>query len=149
MPSHKSYLTAISRKSLPVPTRWLERKGLIRGRVLDFGCGKCAPINPIDWDNYDPHHYPCVIVGGYDTIICNYVLCTLPGKERMGVLKEIQFYLKSDGIAYITVRNDRPKSGWGVSSKGTYQGRVRKLPLRQIHECSQFRVYILTPEDKL
>ncbi len=144
-----SHLTAISRKGYPAPTKWLVEQNLIRGRTLDYGCGKCAPLNPIDWDNYDPHHYPCVIVGGYDTILCNYVLCVLPRNERIEVLRQIQFLLKSDGIAYISVRNDRPKNGWGLSKRGTYQGRVGELPLRCIHKEHGFRTYVLTAKDKL
>lgn len=145
----KSHLTAISRKTLPKPTQWLMKQGLIRGRVLDYGCGKCAPINPIDWINYDPYHYPCLVWPSFDTIICNYVLCVLQPKERKHVLKTIHFLLKSDGKAYISVRNDRPDRGWGYSKKGTYQGRVRKLNLPLVHEERNFRIYLLTPQSKV
>lgn len=149
---HNSHLTAITRKTLPVPTRWLLSQGLIVGpRVLDYGCGKCyvPGINPIDWDNYDPYYHPLTLSPGYNTILCNYVLCTLPAQERLKVLREIQFLLYSDGKAYISVRNDRPKQGWGVSSRGTYQGRVRGLPLKCIREVRDYRTYLLTPNNKL
>jgi len=142
----KSHLTAISRKTLPLPTRWLLKQGVIQGRVLDFGCGKCHAINPKKWDNYDPHFYPkyFTISDEWDTIICNYVLCVLPHSERPFILKQIQSLLTLDGMALISVRNDKPKQGWGMSKRGTYQGRVSKLPLRQIYKCPQFRTYILT-----
>lgn len=146
---HNSHLTAISRKTLPVPTRWLRKQGVILGRVLDYGCGKCASVNPPSWDNYDPHFYPNGMSGKYDTILCNYVLCTLPNDERMEILHDIQNHLTADGIAYISVRNDRPKQGWGISSRGTYQGRVRKLPLLCIRETSQYRIFRLTKHTEL
>lgn len=145
-----SHLTAIARKTLPRPTRWLLDKGLIVGSVMDYGCGKCGNINPPEWFNYDPHYQPNFFTGArYDTIVCNYVLCVLPREKRMDVVKHIQVLLRLNGIAYIAVRNDKPKNGWGVSSRGTYQGRVQKLPLYIIYENSQFRIYQLTKADKL
>ena len=146
---HNSHLTAIARKTLPVPTRWLMKQGLVRGRVLDYGCGKCAPINPSHWANFDPVHCPTVLVGEFDTIICNYVLCTLPNDERQEVLEMIQHFLKSDGNAYVSVMNDRPKQGWGYSSRGTYQGRVRGLPLPLIRSVTQYRIFQLKKDTKL
>lgn len=120
-------------------------------RVLDYGCGRCGNVNPSTWDNYDPHFRPwsCWHKRSYHVIICNYVLCVIPRTERLDVLKDIQKRLTKDGVAYVTVRNDRPKQGWGVSSKGTYQGRVEKLPLALIHSNSDFRIYLLTKKTKL
>ena len=149
MKSHNSHLTAITRKDFPVPTRWLMKQSLIRGKVLDYGCGKCYTINPIKWDNFDPHYYPSTLIPGYDTILCNYVLCTLPADERLEVLQMIKFFLKSDGIAYISVRNDKPKQGWGISKRKTYQGRVRNLNLPLLYKNSHFRIYKLTANTKL
>ena len=33
------YLTAIKRTSLSAPTRYLLQHSLLKGRILDFGCG--------------------------------------------------------------------------------------------------------------
>lgn len=159
---NKSHLTAIGRRSIPTPTKWLlthspammysdaefKKLGI---KVLDYGCGHCYKVNPSSWHNYDPYYQPNANFGTdrFDIIICNYVLCVLPRSERLKVLQHIQVLLRLTGIAYITVRNDRPKQGWGVSSKGTYQGRVSKLPLREIYSNSNFRIYLLTKESKL
>ena len=80
------------------------------------------------------------------TVVCNYVLCTLPRADRMPVLKDIQSLLmdRPDSRAYITVRNDKPKQGWGVSKTGTYQGRVSNLKLPLLYECRGFRIYTMT-----
>jgi hypothetical protein len=156
---HKSHLTAIARKTLPVPTRWLLKnipfltQSFPTPDVLDYGCGKCHDINNDHFrcDGYDPYWRPKKPPLGkrYDLIICNYVLCTLPADERLQVLRDIQHYLYRDATAYISVRNDKPKQGWGVSSRGTYQGRVRNLPLPLLKENSVFRMFTLTKNTNL
>ena len=147
----KSHLTAITRKTLPLPTRWLLQKGLLVGKVMDYGCGKCAPVNPPEWFNYDPYYQPNANFGNdrFDTIVCNYVLCTLPRQERLPIIKHIQVLLRLNGIAYISVRNDRPKQGWGISKRGTYQGRSQRLRIPIIRETSGYRIYELTKNTKL
>ena len=44
---NKSRLTAISRKNLSVPVRWLKKSGLLKGRMLDYGCGPGSYIEPL------------------------------------------------------------------------------------------------------
>lgn len=152
---NKSHLTAIARRKLPMPVRWLMQHGHVMDHAfiptLDFGCGKCASVNPKSWTNYDPHYCPDTIADGqrFNIILCTYVLCVLPEPERKKVLKKIQYLLSEHGLAYVSVRNDKPKQGWGCSSKGTYQGRVRKLTLPLLYENSQFRIYLLTKKTKL
>lgn len=154
---NKSHLTAIVRKTLPTPTKWLRSHSpslmysdndfKIRDiHVLDYGCGKCSSLNPPTWDNYDPHFKPDGIPNGkkYDVIICNYVLCVLPPLEQWSVLRKIKRLLKPTGIAYITVRNDKPKQGWGMSSRGTYQTNATSLPIAIYHKNSRFMIYLLT-----
>jgi hypothetical protein len=147
MLKHNSHLTAITRKSLPSPVKWILKHYPTLGKVLDFGCGKCASINPPEWDSYDPYYKPNGIKQNqYDTILCTYVLCTLTKKEREKILTKIVSLLEPLlGIAFITVRNDKPKQGWGYSKKNTYQGRTPELDrmMRLIYSNSQYRIYIL------
>jgi len=153
----KSHLTAIGRRDLPVPTRFLIKNGYLVGSILDYGCGKCHLINNkhFNADGFDAHpSFPQsasirINMGRYNTIICNYVLCVVPLEERLPILRTIQTLLTDNGTAYISVRNDKPKNGWGVSSKGTYQGRVRKLMLPLLYKNSQFRIYTLTKQTVL
>jgi 2-polyprenyl-3-methyl-5-hydroxy-6-metoxy-1,4-benzoquinol methylase len=146
-PNHQSHLTAISRKTIPTPVKWVLQNYTISGKVLDFGCGKCASINPSHWDNYDPYYNPNGIKQKkYDTIFCTYVLCTLPKSERQQVLKQIISLLEPIyGVAFISVRNDTPKQGWGLSKRNTYQGRATELDkmLLLLYSNSQYRIYIL------
>lgn len=152
----KSHLTAITRKTLPVPTKWLLDNNEILFPTLDYGCGKCHEINNqyFPCEGYDPYYRPNGLNESdwktYSTIICNYVLCVIPShQERIKVLKRIQKLLFNGGVAYITIRNDKPKQGWGINKRGTYQGRVHWLSLKLIRKTSRYRMYLLTKEDKL
>ncbi len=155
MHSRKSHLTAIARTIQPAPVRWLVQHDLIRLPVLDYGCGKCHKVNPPPWVNYDPYYWNIDLNhfrGSFMTVVCSYVLCVLKEPERIKVLKDIQSLLMKvpkGAAAYIIVRNDKPKQGWGISKRGTYQGRVRKLMLPIIYQNSQFRIYRLTRADKI
>ena len=145
-----SHRTAIARSTLPVPTRWLLSQGLLVGKVMDYGCGKCASVNPPDWFNYDPYYQPNFITGArYDTIVCNYVLCTLPKSEEKKTLQHIQSRLRLNGVAYISVRNDVPRGGYGKSSKGTYQRKVTLPYLTLVRKTTQYKIYQLTKDDSL
>ena len=152
MDSSKSYLTARARNKVPTPTRWLIKHNLISpdNVVLDYGCGRCANINPPKWDNYDPHYNPIKLSSKYDRIICNYVLNTIPSpNERMDILKKIQSHLTSNGIAYISIRDDSNSLKKGFIKRGTYQDTLQDINLPMIHKSSLFRIYTLTPNTKL
>lgn len=150
--------TAIARKALPLPVRWLLKKNLITGKVLDFGCGKCKALNDtilakhpgiLSVDSYDPFYAPKgILLSQYDTIICTYVLCATREEEQSPILKQIQSLLEPNGNAYISVRNDKPVWGYGLSSSGTYQRRV-KLSFFEVIQLKPFRIYLLTPISKL
>jgi len=150
-----SHLTAITRKALPVPIRWLLRQGnAIQGRVLDYGCGKCADINNRtigklhlvkSVTNYDPHYADIDIWSQqFDTILCTYVLCTLPPEDELPIVRSIQSLLTKDGMAFISVRNDKPKQGHGISSRGTLQRWVDIPYLRVLYKNTHTRIYLLT-----
>lgn len=154
-----SHLTAISRKVLPVPVRWLLSNGLLHGHLLDYGCGKCAEINAqvlntapgvSSVTSYDPYYAPDALNNShrdrFDVVLCTYVLCTLPQEMEPLVLKAVQKRLLPNGVAYITVRNDVPKGGYGVSSKGTFQRKVEMPYLYELRKCHQYRIYLLTPD---
>jgi SAM-dependent methyltransferase len=161
MVKHNSHLTAITRRTLPVPVRWLLQQGnAIKGHVLDYGCGKCAEINNRtiarlhcveSMTNYDPHFEPIDLSfkSTFDTILCTYVLCTLPESEESQILHTLRHHLRPDGMAFISVRHDKPKQGHGVSSRGTFQRWVELPYLRILHKTSQFRTFILTKNSVL
>jgi len=132
--------------------RWLLKKNLITGKVLDFGCGKCKVLNDTvlakddfveSVDSYDPHFSPIPLVKGtYDTILCSYVLNVVPVTEEKEILYRLQSLLLPHGYAYVSVRNDI------VEEKG-FQRKVVLPYLWEMKKTSYFRTYLLTPTSKL
>ena len=121
---NRSWLTAISRKSISRPMSYLCSMGLLKGRVLDYGCGLGQDVERladrgVNIHGYDPHHQPDLTRGKFDTITCNYVLNVIDEHERLTVLAHIRTLLRKDGVAYITVRRDF--KGDYVTKKGTHQ----------------------------
>jgi hypothetical protein len=135
-----SYKTAIVRKKPSRPSQYLNDAGLIRGEVLDFGCGRGFDADHFSWQKYDPHFFPDYPKGMFDTVVCNFVLNTLPKVYERNLLFEIGYFLKLGGKAYITVRRDVKQHGFTAS--GSFQRNVElKLPV--IHETSEFCIYEL------
>ena len=136
-----SVKTAIKRKSLSLPAKWLNDKGLIKGAALDYGCGLGADAFLIGMDNYDPNYFPRRPIKKYDTITCTYVLNVLHPDDVPYVVDDIAKYLAPDGTAYIAVRRDIKKEG--RTSIGTQQWNVR-LPLPiLVEKKSRFCIYKL------
>jgi hypothetical protein len=138
---NKSHLTAITRRALSLPTRYLKQAGLLVGLMLDYGCGRGFDCDELGCDGYDPYWRDSFTDSIYDTIFCNYVLNVLPDEDqRNDTLGHIQRLLVDGGKAYITVRNDKFVDGH--TSKATWQGHVRlELPIVKI--CSGFVMYCL------
>jgi len=149
---NKSHLTAVPRKSLPAPTQWLLKRGLLIGTsLLDYGCGKCHSINQkylkqLDViDGYDPCYRPDGIsLVDYDTVICNYVLNVISSpKKRVEVIEKVLEL--SRGVAYITVRNDEGKLK-GITKRGTWQGLVKipkRFPHAVVHQTKDYTMYVV------
>ena len=148
---NKSHLTAIVRKTLPLPTRWLMKSLWLVEPILDYGCGRCHEVNNKEYtnykvDGYDPYYRPNGITRThYNTVMCHYVLNVIKDpKERHKVLCHIDSLLSEDGAAYISVRNDIVADY--VSSKGTWQGYI-DLPLTLIHRTPGYRLYVMHKGD--
>lgn len=157
-----SHRTAITRKNLSVPVRWLLKHDLIYGNVLDYGCGRCQELNErllsqhpdvYSVSSYDPYYAPSLSRAKWgvkwDVILCTYVLCVLPEELEHSVLDTIQTLLQPEGVAYITVREEPPKNGWGVSSRGTFQRHVDIPYLSVICQNRRFTIYSLTRTTQL
>jgi DNA phosphorothioation-associated putative methyltransferase len=136
--------TAISRKKLSRPMQYLLDSGkLSSGRILDFGCGRGDDVTRLqaqglDIEGYDPNHCQSKLDNGYyDVITCNYVLNVIESEEvRASVLNTIKSLLTYNGVAYITVRDDREYLK-GTTSKGTWQGLVElDLPITKASKGS-------------
>lgn len=139
--------TAIARKALSAPVRLLKEKGLLVGRVLDFGCGKGFDADELGFEKYDPYHHPVRPKNLFDTVVCIYVLNVLPPDDRADVVRQIRAYLKKSGVAYIAVRRDIKKQG--ITSKGTLQWNAALTPNKHgadtlVHRKGKFRIYKIT-----
>lgn len=149
--THNGHLTAITRKTLSTPTRYLHEQNLLTGSVLDYGCGRGSDVQllrgllPAQVEGFDPHYCPEMPVGLFHTITCNFVCNVISeASERQTLLENIKAKLVSGGVAYISVRNDRRAlKGW--TAKGTWQGFV-ELDLPLIKTTTGFRMYKLVKE---
>ena len=139
---NKSYLTAISRRAPSVPLQALLDRALLKGRVLDYGCGKGFDAGYIDAECYDPFYWPAPVTGPFDTILCTYVLNVIETfEERWYILADIWALLAPGGTAYISVRNDKVNLN-GYTQRGTFQTFV-SLPYPILRDTGA-QTYILS-----
>lgn len=136
-----SHKTAITRKKLSSAAQYLVDNDMLQGDCLDFGCGKGFDCDELGIDGFDPHHRPTEPTKKYDTIMCNFVLNTLPGIMWQSVLEAMSRYLKDGGVAYVSVRNDKSNLK-GFTKTGTFQT-VVDLDLPVVKKTSNFVMYKL------
>jgi diadenosine tetraphosphate (Ap4A) HIT family hydrolase len=149
--NHKNlntHLTAKERETISFPAKYLMRKGLINGEVLDFGCGLGKDVEVLkekgfQVEGYDPHYFPKYPSKKYDTVLCIYVLNVLLPKEQSQVMMNISELLKPTGTAYFVVRRDIQYEGFRmhkVHKKFTYQCSV-KLPFKSVFLNESCQIY--------
>lgn len=142
------HLTAIKRVAMSSPARWLKEHGLLKGRILDYGCGYGCDTDELqkqgyDISGFDTHFRPTKPEGKFDTIICVYVLNVLQPLEQADVLMNISQWLKPDGKAYFAVRRDLKSEGFrlhAIYKEYTYQCNV-VLPYQSIENNRGFELY--------
>lgn len=145
-----SHLTAKERDAPSLPVRMLLGRGLLRGAVLDYGCGYGRDVEFLrsrgfDAQGYDPHYFPAAPARKFDTIVCFYVLNVLFEDEQTAVLMDVARLLKPGGQAYFAVRRDIAQDGFRqhyVHKKPVYQCAVT-LPFPSIfkNENTEFYEY--------
>lgn len=149
MENNYSYLTAISRTAHSVPVRWLKKNRRLKGRILDYGCGRGFDAIQLQEDGfeceaYDPHYQPIMPSGRFDTIICIYVLNVLQKHEQNAVIADVNDRLNIGGKAYFAVRRDIRNEGWRWydAQRQTYQENA-KVDLPIIYKTHKFCIYEL------
>ena len=133
------YLTAIKRTDISVPTKYLLKYGLLKGRILDYGCGFGFDTDELkrqgyDITGYDYYYRPDYPGGKFDTIICIYVLNVLESYAQAEVMMNVTNLLKPQGTAFFAVRRDLKEEGFrlhAIHKQYTYQCNVR-LPFQSI-----------------
>lgn len=110
------YLTAIKRTDISVPTRYLLKHDLLKGRILDYGCGFGFDTDELkrqgyDITGYDYYYRPDYPGEKFDTIICNYVLNVLEPYAQAEVMMNVTNLLHPKGSAFFAVRRDLKEEG--------------------------------------
>jgi len=154
--NHYSHFTAKERETLSFPARHLFYHNLLKGDVLDFGCGYGKDVEllrakGIQIEGYDKHYAPDYPTKKYDTILCLYVLNVLLPEEQASVLMEISQLLKPTGKAYFAVRRDIRYEGFRmhkIHQKQTYQCTV-KLGYTSILCSESCEIYEYIPYNQL
>jgi len=140
--------TAISRTSPSKPSRWLIEHGLLKGRVLDYGCGrgdlsKAEPPIP-NLQEWDPHWSDNEPSGVFDTVVCNYVLNVLEPGDVNAIIADVRSKLSPTGRAFFSVRRDIKTEG--DNGRGGQQHTV-ELDLPTLVELAgAFAIYELRAE---
>jgi SAM-dependent methyltransferase len=102
---------APQRKTLSKTARVLSSGGLLRGRILDYGCGFGFDADQLGWEAYDPYYRPTQPTGLYDTIIVNHVANILTRATRAELFATVNALLAPGGTAYISVARNIPVTG--------------------------------------
>jgi diadenosine tetraphosphate (Ap4A) HIT family hydrolase len=126
-----SHLTAKERDTLSFPAKILLNKNVLKGDVLDFGCGFGKDVEllrskGINIEGYDKHHFPEYPTKRFDTILCFYVLNVLLPEEQALVLMELSQLVKPNGKVFIAVRRDVHFEGF----------RTHKLHQKKTYQCT-------------
>jgi SAM-dependent methyltransferase len=133
--------TAMTRSKPSLPMLELEKRGLLTGRMLDYGAGKGLDADHFGMEKYDPTFWPQRPTTTFDTITCNYVLNVVPPDAEDEILADIEDLLAPGGTAYIAVRRDVKEDG--LTGSGTYQRWVSlDLPILA-EKKGAFLIYVL------
>jgi hypothetical protein len=109
--SKRAMGTAVKRDRPSQAAAVLVGRGLIRGRVLDYGCGFGFDADHFGWESYDPFYRPTAPAGEFDTIVCTQVLNALSRNNRAKAIERIRGLLAADGVAYLGVARYVPLAG--------------------------------------
>jgi SAM-dependent methyltransferase len=125
---------------MSAPAKWLLEQGLVKGRVLDYGCGRGFDADALEADRYDPHYQPTMPQGEFDTILCTYVLNVVYPMEAQCIIANVMGRLAKGGCAYFTVRRDIEFDGF--TGTGTFQRTVTMVEAEIVLERkNQFCIY--------
>ena len=114
---------------------------MLRGRILDFGCGRGDIGRFLDGDieQWDPNWYPKRPRGKFDTVTCIYVLNTLSGNVRESALKDAMSFVRKGGRLFVAVRRDVEKEG--TTASGSEQYDVRLCLPSVMQKVGKFEIY--------
>jgi hypothetical protein len=99
----KEFGGAVRRATVSKTAHFLNEHRLLRGRVLDYGCGFGFDADHFRWEAYDPHYRQKFPNGLFNTIVCNHVANMLTRHSRQELFRALQALLAPMGMAYVSV----------------------------------------------
>jgi SAM-dependent methyltransferase len=140
----KEFGGAIRRETVSKAARFLEGRHLLKGRVLDYGCGFGFDADHFGWEAFDPHYRQNRPEGVFDTVICNHVANMLTRKSRQELFQTLRDLLAPGGKAYIAVSRKIPKEGKMALRKRIQNYVVLTLP--SLFRDDELEIYCLEKE---
>jgi 2-polyprenyl-3-methyl-5-hydroxy-6-metoxy-1,4-benzoquinol methylase len=125
--------------------KFLNRAGLLKGKMLDYGCGRGLDADTFGMEKYDPFYFKCDDFSSneFDTITSNYCLNVIEDfKEREYAVNQMLHWLKPGGNLYISVRADKHNLK-GYTKRGNWQGYI-VLGNELLMSTNAFDLYHLT-----
>ncbi len=99
--------SAIKRNKPSAPLLYLLKKKLIKGKVLDYGCGYGVDAEKIGADKFDPNFWNHRPTRTYNQILCFYVLNVVDsGVNKIRIIRDMWKLLKTNGKIFFALRND-------------------------------------------
>jgi ATP adenylyltransferase len=134
---------AIRRQTVSKTAGFLHDRRLLRGRILDYGCGFGFDADHFDWEAHDPHYRQKLPAGLFDTIVCNHVANMLTRDSRQELYRSIQALLGVNGKAYLSVSRKIPRTGKIAMRKRIQNFVVLTLP--SLYRDDELEIYRLEP----
>lgn len=132
---------AIRRETVSKTAQFLAERGLLRGRILDYGCGFGFDADHFGWEAYDPHYRQQALEGVFDTIICNHVANILTRSSRHNLFRALVDLLAPQGKAYLSVSRKIPVVGKLAIRKRIQNYVVLTLP--SLYRDGELEIYRL------
>lgn len=137
-----------------IPIRYLLEKNLLLGYTLNYGGGcdgdlqkflrgeGCLISKVREGSDFDAMLYQCER-GGFDTVICLYVMDSLASHNREKALLDAQKYVKEGGRLHVVVRRDLESAS---DLKGNLYNVKLSKPFKSILKRSgEFEIYTWSP----
>ncbi len=132
---------AVRRETVSKTAQLLDERGLLVGRVLDYGCGFGFDADHFGWEAYDPHYRQKAPEGVFDTVVCNHVANMLTRASRRKLFEALTALLAPKGRAYVSVSRKIPVEGKLAMRKRIQNYVVLTLP--SVYRDGELEVYRL------
>jgi len=134
---------AIRRETVSRTALVLKERDLLRGRILDYGCGFGFDADRFGWEAFDPHYRRKTPEGMFDTVVCNHVANMLTRASRHKLFGTIVALLAPQGAAYLSVSRKIPVAGKLGIRKRIQNYVVLTLP--SVFRDDELEIYRLEP----